>query len=90
MQNEGECWILEYIFLRGYPFRILILHFIICSSYTQYTFVIQGNIVILFMYCYCTNYIDPPRIITIVLMFWLYFIFFLIDGFVFSVFDSRC
>jgi hypothetical protein len=34
------------------------------------------------MYSDCTNYVDPHTIITIFLMFWLYFIFFLTDGFV--------
>jgi hypothetical protein len=43
----------------------------------------------LFMYFDCTNYVDPHTIITIFLMFWLYFMFFLTDRFVFSVFDSR-
>jgi hypothetical protein len=30
----------------------------------------------LFMYSDCTNYVDPHSIITIFLMFWLYFMFF--------------
>jgi hypothetical protein len=42
-----------------------------------------------FMSSDCTNYVDPHTIITIFFMFWLYFMFLLIDGFVFSVFDSR-
>jgi hypothetical protein len=45
--------------------------------------------VFLFMYSDCTNYVDPHTIITIFLMFWLYFMFFLTDGFEFYVFDSR-
>jgi hypothetical protein len=45
--------------------------------------------VFLFMSSDCTNYVDPRTIITIFLMFCLYFMFFLTDGFVFSVFDSR-
>jgi hypothetical protein len=43
----------------------------------------------LFMYSDWTNYVDPYTIIKIFLMFSLYFMFFLTDGFVFSVFDSR-
>jgi hypothetical protein len=46
--------------------------------------------VFLFMYSDSTNYVDPHTIIIIFLMFWLYFIFFLTDGFVFAVFVSRC
>jgi hypothetical protein len=46
--------------------------------------------VFLFMYSDCTNYVDPHTIIAIFLMFWLYFMVFLIDGFVFSAFDSGC
>jgi hypothetical protein len=38
--------------------------------------------VFLFMYSDCTNYVDPHTIITIFLMFSLYFMFFLTDGFV--------
>jgi hypothetical protein len=30
----------------------------------------------------CTNYVDPHTIIIIFLIFWLYFMFFLTDGFV--------
>jgi hypothetical protein len=46
--------------------------------------------VFLSMYSDCTNYLEPHTIITIFIMFWLYFIFILTDGFVFSVFDSCC
>jgi hypothetical protein len=52
----------------------------------------RGNIVVLFMYSDCTNYVDPHTIIIIFLRFWLYFmyfLYFLTDGFGFSVFDSR-
>jgi hypothetical protein len=38
--------------------------------------------VFLFMYSDCTNYVDPHTIITIFLMFRLYFMFILTDGFV--------
>jgi hypothetical protein len=38
--------------------------------------------VFLFMYSDCTNYVDPYTIMTIFLMFWLYFMCFLTDGFV--------
>jgi hypothetical protein len=38
--------------------------------------------VFLFMYSDCTNYVDPHTIITIFPRFWLYFMFFLTDGFV--------
>jgi hypothetical protein len=37
------CWIMEDIFLRCYSLRILILHFIMSSSYKQRTFLIQGE-----------------------------------------------
>jgi hypothetical protein len=46
--------------------------------------------VFLFMYSDCTNYVDPYTMIIIFRMFWLYVMFFLTDGFVLSVFDSRC
>jgi hypothetical protein len=41
--GQISCWILEDIFLRCYILRILILHFIISSSCTQRTFLIQGE-----------------------------------------------
>jgi hypothetical protein len=41
------------------------------------------------MYSDCINTVDPHTIIIIFLIFWLYFMFFLTDVFVFSVFDSR-
>jgi hypothetical protein len=45
--------------------------------------------VFLFMYSECTNYVDPHMIITICLVYWLYCMFFLTDGFVYYVFNSR-
>jgi hypothetical protein len=39
--------------------------------------------VFLFMYSDCTNYVDPHTIMSIFLILWLYFIFFLTNGFVF-------
>jgi hypothetical protein len=36
--------------------------------------------VFLCMYSDCTNYVDPHTIIQIFLIFWLYFMFLLIDG----------
>jgi hypothetical protein len=42
----------------------------------------------LFMYFDYTKTVDPHTIITIVLIFWLYFIFCLSHGFEFSMFDS--
>jgi hypothetical protein len=46
--------------------------------------------VFLFLNSDYTNYMDPHTIITIFLMLWLYFMFFLTDAFVFAVFDTRC
>jgi hypothetical protein len=46
--------------------------------------------VLLFMYSKCYNYVDPHTIITIFIMFWLYSMFVLIDGFVFSGFNYCC
>jgi hypothetical protein len=43
IQNKGECYNLEDIFLRYYILRILIVYFIISSSCTQCMFLIQGE-----------------------------------------------
>jgi hypothetical protein len=45
--------------------------------------------VFLFMYSDCTNYVDPHTSMTSFLIFWLYYKFFLTDGFVYSGFVSR-
>jgi hypothetical protein len=65
MQNEGEYWILEDIFLSCYILRILILHFIIFSSCTQCTFMNQVEYCGSVYYSDWTNYVDPHTIITI-------------------------
>jgi hypothetical protein len=87
-QNERKCWILEDISLHCY--FIADIHFtfhnffIFCNAHSRF----RGNIMFLFMYSDCTNTVDPHMIIIIFLFFSVFYIF-LMDRFVFSVFDSR-
>jgi hypothetical protein len=48
----------------------------------------RGNIVFVFIYSDSTNTIDAHMIITIILIFELYSMYFVTDGFVLSMFDS--
>jgi hypothetical protein len=86
----GNVGFLEDISLRYYSLPIFILHIIIVHLVHNECFRFRGNIVLGFMYSDYTNYVDPHMITTIFLIYGLYYMIFLIDGFVFTVLVSCC
>jgi hypothetical protein len=71
---------------------IAVSHFTFHNFFILYsTYVLESGGILCFCLCIlgCTNYVDSHMIITIFIMFWLYFKFFLTDGFIFSAFNSR-